>query len=130
MLSSARAAGTTSTVARDQAGIWRDISSRSGVKRASPALLMPPPMTIRAGFKNMMQFFRPRASVLLHEFGIAELDAGGLAVIALEPDTGAEAFEAAACAAQALGTVGHDGVMTDFAGERIVAVIEAGIGEQ
>src|SRR5579883_115460 len=44
------------------AGIWRDISSRSGVKRASPALLMPPPMTIRAGFKNMMQFFRPRAS--------------------------------------------------------------------
>src|SRR5262249_22672808 len=57
--SSANPAGTTSIRAADQSVIRRRSSSRSGPNSASPALLIPPPITIRAGFTNMIQAFNP-----------------------------------------------------------------------
>src|SRR3954451_1691673 len=60
-LSSANAAGTTSILALDQFVIRRRSSARNGPNSASPALLMPPPMTIRAGFNNMIADFNPSA---------------------------------------------------------------------
>ena len=45
----------------DQAVIRRRSSVRSGTNSASPALLMPPPITMRAGFSSMMHAFKPIA---------------------------------------------------------------------
>src|SRR5262249_34032447 len=60
-LSSPSAAGTTSRRARAQAVIWRFNSARKGTNSASPALAIPPPITIRPGFSSINAAFKPRA---------------------------------------------------------------------